>query len=180
MAKIKLTDFKKFIGQMTEEEMRNELTILFSKLPQVHDYYAQELMPPEVRKSVLDEYKKKIYSQFWTRGGNPRNASNADVRKIITAFEKVSIMPKEVVELLLYRVDVVLDQANQFGGFLESDYNAGLNAYEKALKIITKEKLESYFKDECLSLSRDRGNMDYWVIEQMNDLNETYLDIESE
>ena len=180
MAKIKLTDFKKFIGQMTEEEMRNELTILFSKLPQVHDYYAQELMPPEVRKSVLDEYKKKVYNQFWTRTGNPRNTSNAEVRKIITAFEKVSVMPKEVVELLLYRVDVTLDQANQFGGLAEADYNAAINAYEKALKIITKEKLKIYFKEECIELSRDRGNMDYWVIEQMEGLNETYLDIESE
>ena len=178
MAKIKLTDFKKFIGQMTEAEMRNELTILFSKLPQVHDYYAQELMPPEVRKSVLDEYKKKVYNQFWTRTGNPRNTSNAEVRKIITAFEKVSVMPKEVVELLLYRVDVTLDQANQFGGLADADYNAGLNAYEKALKIITKEKLESYFKEECIELSRNRGNMDYWVIEQMEYLNKQYLNIE--
>ncbi len=180
MAKIKLTDFKKFIGQMTEEEMRHELTILFTKLPQVHDYYAQELLSPQDRKKILDEYKKKVYNQFWTRTGNPRNTSNAEVRKIITEFEKVSVIPKEVVELLLYRVDVMLDQSNQFGGLLESDYNAGLNAYEKALKIITKEKLESYCKEECLSLSRDRGNMDYWVIEQMQDLNETYLDSESE
>ena len=175
MAKLKQTDFKKFIAQMTADEMRNELLTLFGKLPQVHDYYAQELMKPEDRKSVLEDYKKKVYSQFWTRGGNPRNTSNAEVRKIITEFEKVSVMPKEVVELLLFRVDTALDQANQFGGLPEGDYSAALNAYIKALKIITKEKLEKYFKAECKEISRDRGNMDYWIIEQMDEMNEEYF-----
>ncbi len=178
MAKLKITDFKKFVAQMSADDMRAELIILFSKLPQVHDYYAQELMKPEERKSVLADYKKKVYNQFWTRGGNPRNTSNAEVRKIITEFEKVSISKKEVVELLLYRVDVTLDQANQFGGLPDGDYNAAVNAYEKALKIIIKEKLEKYFKDECLEISRDRGNMDYWVIEQMEELNEQYFGLE--
>jgi Family of unknown function (DUF6155) len=178
MAKLKLTDFKKFIAQMSEEEMRSELLTLFSKLPQVHDYYAQELMKPEDRKSVLEDYKKKVYNQFWTRSGNPRNTSNAEVRKVVTEFEKVSISKKEVVELLLYRVDLALDQANQFGGLLESDYNAALNAYTKALKIIIKEKLEKYFKDQCLTISSERDNMDYWVIEQMQYLNEEYFEIE--
>ena len=160
---------------MSDDERREELLILFTKIQQVHDYYAQELMSPDDRKKIVADYKKKIYNQFWTRGGNPRDASNAEVRKIITEFEKVSVVPKEVVELLLYRVDVALDFANQFGGLPESDYNAAMNAYEKALKIITKEKLESYFKDECVNISRDRGNMDYWVVEQMNELNVDYF-----
>jgi hypothetical protein len=177
MAKLKQTDFKKFIAQMSEEEMRNELLTLFGKLPQVHDYYAQELMKPEDRKSVLADYKKKVYNQFWTRGGNPRNTSNAEVRKIITEFEKVSVIPKEVVELLLYRVDTALDQANQFGGLPDGDYNAAINAYEKALKIIVKEKLEPYFKAECQGLILDKGNMDYWIIEQIHELNTEYLGI---
>ncbi len=175
MAKVKITDFKKFVAQMSTDEIREELIILFNKLPQVHDYYAQELMRPEDRKSVLADYKKKVNNQFWTRGGNPRNTSNVEVRKIITEFEKVCISKKEVVELLLYRVDVALDQANQFGGLPDGDYNAAVNAYEKALKIITKEKLEAYFKVECREISRNRGNMDYWVIDQMKDLNMEYL-----
>lgn len=99
MAKLKQTDFKKFIAQMSEEEIRNELLTLFGKLPQVHDYYAQELMKPEDRKSVLADYK------------------------------------------------------------------------------MVKEKLEPYFKAECQGLTLDRGNMDYWVIEQIHELNTEYFGI---
>jgi hypothetical protein len=80
-----------------------------------------------------------------------------------------------VVELLLYRVDLTLDQANKFGGLPDGDYNAALNAYEKALKIITKEKLETYFEVECQEMGRDRGNMDYWPLEHIRELNTEYL-----
>ena len=179
MAKIKLTDFKKFIGQMSDDERREELLILFTKIQQVHDYYAQELMSPDDRKKVLDDYKKKVYKEFWTRTDNPRVASNANVRKIITDFEKISVIPKEIVELLLYRVEIPLSQASEFGGGPEANFNAAMTAYEKALKIIVKEKLEDYFKDECLELS-DNEDWEYWVLEQMAMLNETYLGVEME
>jgi hypothetical protein len=175
MAKPKLTDFKKFIAQMTSDEKQEELLKLFGKLPQVQEYYAQELMGPEDRKKILAEYKAKIYKQFWTRGDNPRIASNAEVRKIISDFENISVVPKEVVELLLYRVDIAFEQANDFGGAPDANYNSAITAYEKALKIITKEQLEPYFKKECLEISRQRRNMDYWPVEHMENLNEHYL-----
>ena len=175
MAKPKLSDFKKFIAQMTGDEIREELLKLFGKLPQVQEYYAQELMGPEDRKKILAEYKAKIYKQFWTRGDNPRIPSNAELRRIIGDFEKISVVPKEVVELLLYRVDLSLENADTFGGAPDAEYNVALTAYEKTLKIITKEQLESYFTKECLEISRERPNMDYWLIEHMENLNEQYL-----
>ncbi|MBL7816101.1 MAG: hypothetical protein JNL70_13875 [Saprospiraceae bacterium] len=177
MAKLKLSDFKKFVSQMSGDEAKEELIKLAGKISQVQDYYAQELMSPQDRRVVLDSYKKKIYNQFWTRGGNPRNTSNAEVRKIITEFEKISVMPTEVIELLLYRVDLAIDQANQFGGLPDNDYNAALNAYEKALKIIVKEHLESQFANQCEEIAKFRDNMDYWVMEQMQELNSSYLNI---
>jgi phage portal protein BeeE len=82
MPKPKLSDFKKLLAEMNEEELRGELLKLFQKLEQVQTFYAQDLLSKEDRQKILDEAKKKINRQFWTPSGNPKmNTSNAEIRK---------------------------------------------------------------------------------------------------
>jgi Family of unknown function (DUF6155) len=175
MSKPKLSDFKKLLAELSHEELKAEMLKLFQKLPQVQAFYAQDLSSPEERKKILDTYKKKIYNEFWTRGDNPKIANGTALKLIISDFEKVCVAQAELVELLLYRVDCCMEQANDFGGTSDSAYNTALTAFEKALKIIVKEKLEKEFEVECREVARDRGNMDCWPIDQMNDWLEEYL-----
>ena len=97
--------------------------------------------------------------------------SNADIRKIITDFEKISAFPHEVVDLLLYRVNTATDFAHQFGDMPDGDYNASSTAYDKAMKLIQKHKLEAYFKEKAEDILQ-YDNLDYWYIEQMEDMYE--------
>lgn len=160
MAKPKLTDFKRFLAEMTEEELRAEMLKLFSKFDQVQGFYAQELMSDSGRKAMLEEYKKKIYNQYWTRTGNPRSVNNAEVQKIIGEFEKVAVFPIEVIDLLLYHVETITDLANEFGGAPEANYKASSTSFEKALKLMAENKLEAHFKDRCGEIF-EASNLDY-------------------
>lgn len=167
MAKPKLSEFKKYLDTLNEQELRAELQKLFSKLPQVQEFYAQELLSDSERKAMLEDYKKKIYSQFWTRTGNPRtDVSNAKIRQYISSFEKVSVFPSEVVDLLLYRVEVATEFANEFGGMPDADYNAASNAFDKAMKLIKEHKLIAYFRERCKALFQYK-NLDYWYTENL-------------
>jgi len=168
MAKPKLADFKKYLGEMTEAELRAELFKLFGKLPQVQEFYTQELMGESEREAMLDEYKKKIYGAYFTRTGNPRDVKNAALRKLLSDFEKVSVFPHEVVDLLLYRVEVATDLANQFGGMPDADYNAALTSFEKAMKLTAEHKLEDFVRDRCQQIFK-ANNLDHWYIEWMQD-----------
>ncbi len=168
MSKPKLSDFKKLLANLSHEELKDEMLKLFQKLPQVQAFYAQELLGETDRRKILEEYKKKIYKEFWTSSGNYKNTSNSKVRTMITDFEKVCVSQSELVELILYRVDVALHRANEFGMSDDSEYNPALNAFEKALKIVEKERLFEYFSTECHHIARDRGNMNGWAVTQMN------------
>lgn len=168
MAKPKLNEFKKYIDSLDESSLRAELLKLFGKLPQVQAFYAQELLSEAERKAMLDEYKKKIHNQFWTRGGNPRSPSNAEIKKLIGEFEKVSVFPHELIDLLLYRVETATAFANEFGGMPDADYNAAYNAFAKALKLMKSENLHTHFKARCEALFL-ADNLDYWYIEDLQD-----------
>ncbi|MEZ4959887.1 MAG: DUF6155 family protein [Saprospiraceae bacterium] len=169
MAKPKLTDFKKYLDSLDEAGLREELLKLFTKLPQVQEFYAQELMSDAERKAMLEDYKKKVYNQFWTRTGNPRKSSNAGLRTLLANFEKISVFPSEVIDLFLYRVEMATEFANEFGGMPDADYNASISAFKKAVEMMVEHKLGEQFRERCEALFRP-DNLDYWYTESLEDL----------
>jgi hypothetical protein len=169
MSKPKLTDFKKYVANLNEAGLREELFKLFGKLPQVQEFYAQELMSDAERKAMLEEYKKKVQNQFWTRTGNPRNPSNAELRTLLTNFQKVSVFPTEVIDLFLYRVEMATEFANDFGGMSDADYNASITAFKKAIEMMVEHKLGEQFRSRCEALFR-LDNLDYWYTESLEEL----------
>lgn len=169
MAKPKLTDFKKYISSLDEAGVRAELQKLFKKLPQVKEFYAQELMSEADRQVMLEDYKKKVRNQYWTRSGNPRNPDNRKVNQILTGFEKISVFPHELIDLLLFRVETATEFANNYGGMADAAYNSASRTFEKAVKLIVAHKLEEMYKTRCSELF-EFDNLDYWYIEEMEDL----------
>lgn len=175
MAKAKLTDLQHYLAEQTDAELREEILRLFKKLKQVQDYYAQELLSPAERQKMLDQYKKKVDGHFYTRSGNPKIPSNAQLRQLIKAFEQVAVVPADVVELLIHRVEKTIEFADEFGGLPEGDYKAAANAYEKALQLILEHKLEKYFTIRCREITVGKNNYDYYFKETLNELTAHYL-----
>jgi Family of unknown function (DUF6155) len=181
MAKSKLPDLKKLIAEMSETELREEIIKLYTKLPQVKDYYNQDLMSEEERQEVLKGFKDKIYKQFWTSGGNPRGmVNNTTIKGIISDYEKIAVFPYDVVDLLIYRVEEASDFANQFGGMADSNYNASITAFKKAMKLINENNLKNHFEDRCKQIFK-ANNLDYWYTEQLEELfDENELDTDED
>ena len=168
MAKPKLTDFRKYLSSLDEAGVRAELEKLFKKLPQVKEFYAQELMSEKDRLAMLEDYKKKIKNQYWTRSGNPRMPDNRKINQILSGFEKVSVFPHELIDLLLFRVETASDFANNFGGMPDAAYNSASRTFEKAVKLMAKHQLVEMFKPRCSALF-EYDNLDYWYLEEMQE-----------
>jgi hypothetical protein len=64
MAKPKLTDFKRFLAEMTQEELRAEMLKLFSKLDQVQAFYAQELMSDTPQYKCTKSVENLCFQRF--------------------------------------------------------------------------------------------------------------------
>lgn len=166
MGKSKLSEFKKLIQEMSEKELREELLKLYNKLPIVKDFYNQDLMTEEERQVVLKAYKDKIYKHYWTPKGNPKHASNAQIKSLIAEYEKIAVFPYDVIDLLIFRVETTTDHANQFGGAPDADYNSAITAFKKAVKLINENRLKDHFEDRCKLIFR-ANNLDYWYIEEL-------------
>lgn len=170
MAKSKISDLKKILDEMTQEELKREILKLYNKLPQVKDFYNQDLMTEEERQQVLDKYKEKIYKEFWTSKGNPKGViNNSNLRNILGDYEKICLFAFDLADLLIFRIETATDYAEQFGGMAESNYNASITAFKKAMKIINENSFKSHFENRIKMILKS-GNLDDWYIEQLEHL----------
>jgi Family of unknown function (DUF6155) len=165
---ITLKTLKTHLNALTEQELRDEVIALFTKLEQVKGHYTQELASGDDRKKMLETYKRKVAKQYWTNETDPRERiNNVHIKKILTEFEKVSVFPHELADLLLYRVEEHTKYASAFGWLTDAETNPVVTSFKKAVRLIRTQKLETYFETRILRLLKTE-NAGWWYIESMN------------
>lgn len=148
-------ELNRYLKEMTRTELENEVKKLYSKFGEVKKFYELELREDTTK--VLNEFKAKIKKEYFPKRGYGR-ASNSASRKVISEFKKISIFPRDVIELLLYRVEIMLAFTKTYGDIDEPFYNSIESSYQEACKLIKREKLEKDYKGECRELLNETAD----------------------
>jgi Family of unknown function (DUF6155) len=170
MPKPTLAHFKKHIATLNQDDLRMELVKLFISVKEVPAFYAIGTQTPAEAAKAVKDLKAKMYKQFWTPSGNPRNSiSNANLRKEILAFEKSGAAPADLLDVIIYRVELTTNYANEFGGTAEGDYTAASNAFDKAMELAHSQNLMTpEIQERCKQIFK-ADNLDPWYIEWLKD-----------
>lgn len=158
-------ELNKYLNSLSEKELIREVKKLFDRFPAVQDFYAMELAADTSK--ILDEYKKKIQKEYMPVRGYGRASSSASL-KIIRDFKKISIHAKDVVELLLYRTEMMIEFSKAYGDINEAFYNSLASSFAQACKLISKEKLEKEFRTHCQTLVGDTYDFGWGVYDELN------------
>jgi hypothetical protein len=127
---------KKYLKDLSEQELKEELLKLYHKLPQVKTYYKAELSVDgskiyETYKTKLDREIRKLYN---VKFGGYRNK---EMNAIIAEFEKMAVFKVDIAHLMLHRVYQCIVFINQFGVEDESYCMATAKHIIKTLQFIT-------------------------------------------
>jgi hypothetical protein len=150
-------DLTKFLNDLSKEELIKEFEKLYQKFKEVKTFYDIELSGDTT--AIVNEVKKKIKNEYMPDRGFGKARSSV-VKKLIDDFEKVSIYPKDLVEVNLYRVEMAVEFTEEYGDIDEAFYTSAENAFERTLKLIEKHQLYSEFKLRCkeiLHITRNYG-----------------------
>ena len=55
--------FNKHIEQLSEEELKDEIQVLYDKIPEVKSFYALELGDDKERSKIYDKAKQSIHAK---------------------------------------------------------------------------------------------------------------------
>lgn len=140
-------DFLRLLKALDEDELRDELRMLYDRFPTLREYYKLELS--ENTGAVLDKYKKDVRKAFFTgrRRMGKRGRSNSS--KVIKSFSEVSIHAADLVRLHLYRVEVMIEAIVYYGVDAESFYESTVKSFAKAMKLAENEMLLADVRPEA-------------------------------
>ena len=146
------SELNRYLKELDRTELEKEIKKLYSKFGDVKKYYELEL--GQDTSKVLSEFKDRIRKEYFPNRGFGR-ASNKESRKVITEFKKISIFQKDVIELLLCRVETMIEFTNNYGDIDEPFYNSLESSFKEACKLIKAEKLEKEYRGECRRLMNE-------------------------
>ncbi len=146
-------DFLRLLKELDEHELRDELQNLYDRFPVLREYYKLELSANTGK--VLEKYKKDVRKAFFTgRGRRMARRGRSNSNKIIRAFSEVSIHARDLLELHLYRVEVMTEAIDFFGIDSESFHDSTVKSFAKALGMARKELLLDSFRPRIEQLAR--------------------------
>lgn len=174
MSNIKIAELKRFLTNISDEELRGEILNLFKLFPEVKEYFAVKLKP-EAEKVLLEKYRKIIKNEFFPDRGFGKLRYSV-MKKALEDFRKLSHTPEHVAELMISQVEYGVEFTNEYGDIDEKFYNNIADMYEKSLKLIFKENIEQVFKDRIRKIMADGDGIGWGFSDELRDLYYSHFD----
>ncbi|MEM9929484.1 MAG: DUF6155 family protein [Bacteroidota bacterium] len=146
-------DFLRLLKELDDDELREELQNLYDRFPVIREYYKLELSANTTK--VLEKYKKDVRKAFFpSRGWRMSRRGRSNSNKIIKAFSEVSIHSRDLVELMFYRVEVMIEAIAHFRVDNESFHDSTVKSFAKAMALAQKEMLLDSFRPQIATLAQ--------------------------
>lgn len=117
-------NLKKYITNLSSDELKQELTDLINRFSQVREYYHIRINPTEYQE-ILNEYKKRIKLEFFPEKGYGEGRPSVGKAPILQ-FLKVSSSRENLIDLMLYYVEQGIKYTLAYGDIDEAVKNADM------------------------------------------------------
>ena len=145
--------FLKHIHLLGEEELREELVVLFSKFDDVKKFYALELGTDEDRKRIYAQAKKVIASKYTTKSfKKPRRPRIQKVNSILSKLKNEAVFPFEMIDIYLFNVETAINFMRTYHFDSTSVRNSIETSFRKALELMVSERMEDEYQDRNLKI----------------------------
>ncbi len=170
MAKLKKTEFKKYLAQMTKEEMAAEMLKLFERYEQVQNHYTQDLGSDAARETCLETYKKKLNAAM----KSVASVSPIKIRQIISEFKQISVFPYDLARLLLHRAKCAIELLlkDHWNELSSSFFQSSYTSFKEFCILVRDNLLYGYFDADIETLFTSHTG--YYEIDFLINLIEVY------
>lgn len=153
-------DFLRLLKELEADELRAELKMLYERFPVVQEYYALELGKSTTR--IVDKYKQQMHRAFFSSKRRLPKRARSESNKILKAFAEVSIHTRDLLDLQLYRVEVMLEAIDYFYVDSEAFHQSTATNFEKALRLAKNEVLLDRIQANAEALVKKHEEVVRW------------------
>ncbi len=140
--------FLKHISSISEEELRDELLQLFTKVPEVKSFYSMELGDEKDREKIYEKAKVSIQAKYKTKSyRKPRRPRIQKINALLKDLEKKAVFSWEMIDIYLFNAEQGLSFMRDYRFYSEPLKNTILNSLRKALPLIEESLFQEKYKE---------------------------------
>lgn len=167
MARLTRKALLSHLNKSDKEEIVGEVITLFDKFKNVREFYAAELM--DEKNPLLERYKNKI-AEAYSKPNPKERTTNINLNRLITEFKKISVYNREVIDLMLYRVECGVNAFVLKNRRTSTFYKCILATFEEAVKIMVADGSTNEFRVRVKKILKDAEPGKYEIAERMRDI----------
>jgi hypothetical protein len=118
----------------------------------------------ELNRTELENEIKKLYTKFNTVKKFYELELSQDTSKVLNEFKKISIFQKDLIKLLLHRVETIIEFTKTYGDINRPFYSSIESSYNEVCKLIKREKLEAEYRGRLRKLMNETYHFGWGII----------------
>ncbi|PJJ07945.1 hypothetical protein CLU83_1169 [Flavobacterium sp. 1] len=150
-------DLKKYLNELTKEQLEEQILELYEKFPPVKVYYNFVFNPKE--ENLLQECKLKISQEYFpmqTKGKRKKPKMRRSVaQKYIKHFIVLGVDPFVIADVMLYNIEIAQTFASENIIKQELFYKSMFNSFDQALNFIISNGIMSEFKTRLIGICEE-------------------------
>jgi len=153
---VRKSTFLKHIQNLEEEDLREELSLLYDKVKEVKQFYMMELGSTDDRQKRYLKAKQEIIAKFKTKSyRKPRRPRIQKINKIVSELKKISIFGYEMIDIYLFLTETGLTFMKEYRFESIPLENLIVKSYTKAIELIVVSKMEEEYEDRSEMILND-------------------------
>jgi len=166
---MRINSFKKYLKSLEEEDLREELLRLYSKLEEVRLFYKMDLGTDKDRQKIFAKAKKEIAKKYITKSyRRPRRPRIQKVNKLLSETRKATVLDYEMIDVYLFTCETAFNFMLEYNFYSDVLSNNICKTFEKACDLIEANLMQAEFKDRCdaiMALTRKNREIGFRIVD---------------
>jgi hypothetical protein len=163
-------DLKKYLANLTKEQLEEQFIELYDKFAPVKTYYDFVFNPKE--ETLLKESKLKIANEYFplkTSGRKKKPKLRRSVaQKYIKHFILLGVDPFLIADVMLYNIEIAQSFSSEYVVKQEVFYKSMLNSFEQAVIFVISHGILNEFKSRIISTHKETIKQKWFNEQQFN------------
>lgn len=166
-------DLKKFVSELTKEQLEEQIIELYEKFKDVKVYYDFVFNPKE--NDLIKEAKLKITNEYFPNRGKKPKMRRSIAQKCIKHFISLGVDPFIIADVMLYNIEIAQTLSSERQINQESFYKSMFNSFEQAIAFMFEKEIFYEFKSRVVAIHDEVLNQkwinSYQFIDKIERLN---------
>lgn len=137
-------DLKKYLTDLSKEQIQEQFLELYSKFPDVKTYYDFVFNPNEEK--LLREAKIKISNEYFPIKTKRAKMRRSTSQKIIKHFISLGVDPYVIADVMLYNIEIAQVFSEKYRNINEAFHKSFLNSFSQSVSFMMEKGILDEFK----------------------------------